>query len=257
MDDDFRAVIGLPEPPADVLATIRTVLAGVGRFSYELPRIPWAQSLQIYPQGFDLKQLGVQKRSAELPRKLETRADAPAPEPYNLGFPAHLEPLDSVAQAPATDLPEIGWDEIRKHATVDDAWLVIDGYVHDITKFLRLHPGGAAVVKPHLGKDGTAAFHRAPHGESARIMATNFRIGRLAGFDPAAAPPRPAAAARPHPHRKGAQPPSAWHPTIAAFLGLVKEYEQALLRPRPKPGRHAKFLVMTPSQPGARPEDAA
>jgi hypothetical protein len=49
----------------------------------------------------------------------------------------------------------------------DDAhgwWLAVGGRVHDVTGFLRRHPGGAAVLRAHAGLDATAAFGRAHAG---------------------------------------------------------------------------------------------
>jgi cytochrome b involved in lipid metabolism len=74
----------------------------------------------------------------------------------------------------------LSWDEVRKHNTITDAWLVIDGFVYDVGPFLAFHPGGQRVLKPHLGKDGSRAFHKIGHSEAAKIIMSNFRIGRLA-----------------------------------------------------------------------------
>lgn len=38
--------------------------------------------------------------------------------------------------------------EISKHKSDEDAWIVVDGLVYDITCFLQTHPGGAEVVSP-------------------------------------------------------------------------------------------------------------
>jgi L-lactate dehydrogenase (cytochrome) len=33
-------------------------------------------------------------------------------------------------------------EEIKKHSTEDDCWIVIDDVVWDITDFISIHPGG-------------------------------------------------------------------------------------------------------------------
>ncbi|NEM06066.1 cytochrome b5 domain-containing protein [Geodermatophilus normandii] len=43
-------------------------------------------------------------------------------------------------------------------------WVAIDGRVHDVTGFLRRHPGGPVVLRAHAGLDATAAFGRAHAG---------------------------------------------------------------------------------------------
>jgi hypothetical protein len=43
-------------------------------------------------------------------------------------------------------------------------WLAVGGRVHDVTGFVRRHPGGEAVLHGHAGLDATAAFGRAHAG---------------------------------------------------------------------------------------------
>lgn len=51
---------------------------------------------------------------------------------------AHLVDLHSVYRIP--------WSEIRLHNTKRDGWMVVNGLVYDVTKFLDKHPGGAMYV---------------------------------------------------------------------------------------------------------------
>ena len=68
---------------------------------------------------------------------------------------------------------------MKKHSTPDDAWLVLDGYVIDINSFVAMHPGGRQVLFSNAGRDATAAFERIKHSKKARVLSTNFRIGRV------------------------------------------------------------------------------
>ncbi|KAJ9093821.1 hypothetical protein QFC20_007034 [Naganishia adeliensis] len=52
----------------------------------------------------------------------------------------------------------ISMREVEKHNTRDDCWVVIQGYVYDVTDFLSLHPGGAGVILQHAGDDATEVF---------------------------------------------------------------------------------------------------
>jgi len=36
-------------------------------------------------------------------------------------------------------------DEVAVHRGADDAWIVVDGEVYDVTEFLQSHPGGPEV----------------------------------------------------------------------------------------------------------------
>ncbi|CAK9027333.1 Delta(8)-fatty-acid desaturase (Delta(8)-sphingolipid desaturase) (Sphingolipid 8-(E/Z)-desaturase) [Durusdinium trenchii] len=57
---------------------------------------------------------------------------------------------------------EWSWEEVEKHTSTEDAWLVIDGRVYDVTDFAPRHPGGPVIFK-FVGVDASdqfAAFHR-------------------------------------------------------------------------------------------------
>jgi predicted heme/steroid binding protein len=59
-------------------------------------------------------------------------------------------------------------DEVQKHASKDDAWLVLFGEAIDVTKFIPLHPGGEDNMLAYLGKDATEDWqqiHRPEHLE--------------------------------------------------------------------------------------------
>lgn len=61
---------------------------------------------------------------------------------------------------------DISMDEVAKHVSKDDAWLVLFGEAIDVTRFLPLHPGGEDMINAYLGKDATADWqeiHRPEH----------------------------------------------------------------------------------------------
>jgi L-lactate dehydrogenase (cytochrome) len=55
-------------------------------------------------------------------------------------------------------LPLLPMDEVAKHNTKDDCWVVLCGKVYDLTKFARVHPGGAKLIHENAGKDATLVF---------------------------------------------------------------------------------------------------
>ena len=79
------------------------------------------------------------------------------------------------------DLPAITMDELAKHNTAEDAWVLIDGVVYNVTKFLPLHPGGRQVLLSSCGRDATEDF-KMMHTE--RVLSDpkykKLRVARLA-----------------------------------------------------------------------------
>jgi alkylation response protein AidB-like acyl-CoA dehydrogenase/predicted heme/steroid binding protein len=53
---------------------------------------------------------------------------------------------------------EITMEELAKHAVEGDNWLAIDGKVYDVSKFARVHPGGAGILRLYAGKECTKEF---------------------------------------------------------------------------------------------------
>ena len=47
------------------------------------------------------------------------------------------------------------WNEIKQHDKPNDKWLVVDGEVYDITRWLYKHPGGRRVIGHYAGQDAT------------------------------------------------------------------------------------------------------
>jgi alkylation response protein AidB-like acyl-CoA dehydrogenase/predicted heme/steroid binding protein len=60
-------------------------------------------------------------------------------------------------------LQAVTLQEISKHANDDDAWVLVDGLVYDITKFHPLHPGGSLLLLRYAGKDATEDFKMMHH----------------------------------------------------------------------------------------------
>ncbi|KAF5205370.1 Cytochrome b5 [Thalictrum thalictroides] len=68
--------------------------------------------------------------------------------------------------------------EVSKHNNLKDCWLLINGKVYDVTKFLGDHPGGSEVLLKATGKDATADFKKAhSHSSNALTMMDKFYVG--------------------------------------------------------------------------------
>ncbi|WFC95339.1 hypothetical protein MBRA1_001986 [Malassezia brasiliensis] len=77
-------------------------------------------------------------------------------------------------------LREITFEEFCKHNKENDLWLLIDGKVYDVTKFLPEHPGGEEVLITEAGKDATEPFEDVGHSEDAREDLKKMLIGVIA-----------------------------------------------------------------------------
>jgi len=78
--------------------------------------------------------------------------------------------------SPTADANVFTWDEVKKHSSAEDAWVVYQNKVYDVSDWYE-HPGGA-VIFTHAGDDMTdifAAFHAA--GSHAAMR--RFYIGEL------------------------------------------------------------------------------
>jgi len=79
-------------------------------------------------------------------------------------------------------------EEVSVHNHAKDCWLIIDGKVYDVTKFLDDHPGGDEVLLSATGKDATDDFEDVGHSTSARDMMDEYHVGEI---DPSSFPSKP------------------------------------------------------------------
>ncbi len=69
----------------------------------------------------------------------------------------------------------ISMEEVRKHNTRESCWCVVEGDVYDITRFLRKHPPGAAIILKYAGTDVTSHFDY--HTEATKYFWRQLKIG--------------------------------------------------------------------------------
>ena len=201
MDDTFRAALGYEAPPAREVEAVRAVFFTLGHAVAALPKGPFVRSLHnnpARPNSAPPEKLGVSARSNALP--------VINPKKPNGGFPEGQKPWTG---APGVDMslawavppdrwrvrsrhrsPEISWTEIAKHRTRESLWVVLGGYVYDLTAFAALHPGGLERLLEVAGRDASDAFAAAPHSAATQVFKLNFRIGRAAGKSTESAPSR-------------------------------------------------------------------
>ncbi|KAL4004177.1 protein transport protein SEC24 [Sarotherodon galilaeus] len=71
--------------------------------------------------------------------------------------------------------------EVARHCTKDSCWVLMGTRVYDVTAFLRMHPGGEALIRSRSGKDVSQAMEGPPHrhSENARRWMEQYYIGEL------------------------------------------------------------------------------
>ena len=71
------------------------------------------------------------------------------------------------------------YEEVAKHATEDDLWLVLDNQVYDMSKYL--HPGGYQVLKDFAGgqADAMEQFVSTGHSKKAIAKMKQLHIGSV------------------------------------------------------------------------------
>jgi flavocytochrome c len=72
-------------------------------------------------------------------------------------------------------------EEVAKHTTKEDCWVILHGRVLDVTKFLGEHPGGELAILTFAGKDATAEFDMIHPPDVIEKYAPNAVIGMLGG----------------------------------------------------------------------------
>jgi len=92
------------------------------------------------------------------------------------------EPTEKmIAEETEPEVKGIKMEEVEKHSSVDDLWLVIDGKVYDVTPFMDDHPGGGEIMLSAAGKDGTQDFEDVGHSPHARELLKKYYLDEFAG----------------------------------------------------------------------------
>ncbi|KAH8646263.1 stearoyl-CoA desaturase [Xylariales sp. PMI_506] len=86
---------------------------------------------------------------------------------------------------PLDQLPVIAWDDFVAEAKSEGgrALVVVAGVVHDVSAFVKEHPGGRALIASAIGKDATAIFNGGVynHSNAAHNLLSTMRVGILRG----------------------------------------------------------------------------
>ncbi|KAH7155808.1 FAD binding domain-containing protein [Dactylonectria estremocensis] len=94
-----------------------------------------------------------------------TKAAAKAPEPKAFAVPE----------------TEYSMEEVAKHNTKGDLWVVVKGVVMDLSNWLEEHPGGVQAILNFMGRDATEEFEMLHDDEVIPKYAPSQVIGRVKG----------------------------------------------------------------------------
>lgn len=92
--------------------------------------------------------------------------------------PSAVAPTATKAAAAPKPVGPFSVEQVAKHCSRDDAWMIIDGLVYDVTEFVDDHPGGDSILN-QLGRDATAQFHGDQHPPTVKDAVEEFFIGEL------------------------------------------------------------------------------
>jgi len=79
--------------------------------------------------------------------------------PVSTAAPTTAAPATPAAAPVKTVLKEYSAEEVAKHNSEKDCWVIVNGQVLDVTAFLSEHPGGKKAILLFAGKDATEEFN--------------------------------------------------------------------------------------------------
>ncbi|MEK9180712.1 MAG: cytochrome b5-like heme/steroid binding domain-containing protein [Patescibacteria group bacterium] len=74
-------------------------------------------------------------------------------------------------------------EEVAKHSSAGDCWMIISGKVYAVTDYAALHPGGAKRILDFCGRDATQAFltkgGQGTHSSAATAQHATLLLGQI------------------------------------------------------------------------------
>lgn len=133
---------------------------------------------------------------------------------------------------PSPELRLITVSELSQHNSLTDLWLVVAGTVYDLSTFAPSHPGGAATLLQHAGRDATAAYTDV-HSLSL-IQASLPLSSRIGALDQASVPEGWSHPLDPSPSSASVQQKHKQKPPLDSLLSAHDFAAAALLSFSPK-----------------------
>lgn len=87
---------------------------------------------------------------------------------------------DSIVASVPKPLETFTLAHVAAHNSKEDAWIVIDSGVYDITPYVTEHPGGVEAILRNAGGDATKGFKGPQHPARVFDMIDDYKIGVVA-----------------------------------------------------------------------------
>ena len=81
----------------------------------------------------------------------------------------------------STPLTEYTLQEVSTHNTDKSRWIVVNGFVYDVTDFIKHHPGGKEPFEKFAGSDATVYFNKIKKhtGQGIVTFMSTLCVGKL------------------------------------------------------------------------------
>merc|ERR1719409_1542250 len=79
-------------------------------------------------------------------------------------------------------------DEVAKHKTAEDCWVVLNGHAYDLSTFADEHPGGAGIIIKYAGRDASRAFNPLHPKDIVKTLPASAHKGPVTPAEPPAEP---------------------------------------------------------------------
>lgn len=70
-------------------------------------------------------------------------------------------------------------EDVNKHNTNDDCWIIVKNNVYNMTEFSSIHPGGKNLILSVAGKDATDFFDELHRPEILDEVGKEYLIGYI------------------------------------------------------------------------------
>ncbi|RME79606.1 MAG: cytochrome b5 domain-containing protein [Methanobacteriota archaeon] len=86
-----------------------------------------------------------------------------------------------------SSLITLSLEEVRKHNSSSDCWIIIDNAVYYATPYIQYHPGGIDIITAYCGGDASEAFKTkggagVSHSNNAKLFLSSLYLGEIEGI---------------------------------------------------------------------------